>query len=104
MRATSSVWRTLPKRRTFERRNTWVYAVVHFKGRAQSVVIRDISRCGMKIEFVYGLMPGDQIRIELMSGCALQGTIAWSVAAYCGVEFPTLLAEDDPVLDSCKRH
>ena len=53
----------------------------------------------MKIEFAYGLMPGDQIEIELMSGRELQGTIAWSVAAYCGVEFPTLLAEDDPVLE-----
>jgi PilZ domain len=104
MRATSSVRRTLSTRRTFERRNTWVCAVVHFKGRTQSVVVRDVSRGGMKIEFTYGLAPGDQIEIEFMSGRKLQGTVAWSVAAYCGVEFPTLLAEDDPVLVSCKRH
>jgi PilZ domain len=104
MRATSTVWHTPSKRRTFERRSTWVHGVVHFEGRSQSVVVRDISRCGMKIEFAYGLVPGDKIEIELMSGRKLEGVVAWSVATYCGVEFPTFLAEDDPVLESCKRH
>ncbi len=104
MRATSTVWRTLPTRRTFERRNTWVHALMHFGGRTQSVIIRDVSRGGIKIEFAYGLVPGDQIEIELTSGRKLEGTVAWSVAAYCGVEFPAPLAEDDPVLDTCKRH
>jgi hypothetical protein len=104
MRATSTVWRTLPTRRTFERRNTWVQAVVHFQGHDQSVVVRDVSRGGMKIEFAYGLTPGDQIKVEFMSGRKLEGTVAWSVAAYCGVEFPSPIAEDDPLLESCKRH
>jgi PilZ domain len=104
MRATSSIWRTLPTRRTFARRSTWAHAIVHFEGRAQSVIIRDVSLGGMKIEFAYGLTPGDQIEIELMSGRVLQGTVAWSVAAYCGVEFPSPLDEDDPILASCKRH
>jgi hypothetical protein len=104
MRATSAAWRTLPTRRTFERRSTWVNAVVHCEGHSQSVVIRDVSRGGMKIEFAYGLAPGDEISIELMSGRRLEGTVAWSLAAYCGVEFAAPLAEDDQVLEACKRH
>lgn len=104
MRATSTVWRSLPTRRLFERRNTWVHATLHFDGATQSIVIRDVSRGGARIEFAYGLNPGDQIEIELTSGRRLPGTIAWSVAAYCGVELQTLLAEDDPVLATCKRH
>jgi hypothetical protein len=104
MRATSTEWRTLPTRRLFERRNTWVQALLHFDGRTQSIVIRDVSRGGIRIEFAYGLAPGDRIEIELNSGRRLAGTIAWSVAAYCGVELQTLLAEDDPVLETCKRH
>lgn len=104
MRATSTAWRTLPTRRTFERRSTWVQAVLHFDGKDQSVVVRDVSRGGIKIEFAYGLSPGDPVAIELMSGRVLEGTVAWSLAAYCGVEFHALLAEDDSVLESCKRH
>jgi hypothetical protein len=104
MRAITTVWRPLPTRRTFERRSTWVQAALHFDGRTQSIVVRDVSRGGMKIEFAYGLSPGDQVSIELMSGRVLKATVAWSVAAYCGVEFPSPLNEDDPVLETCKRH
>jgi hypothetical protein len=104
MRATSTAWRTLPTRRTFERRSTWVQAVAHCEGKHQSIIVRDVSRGGIKIEFAYGLSEGDEIIVELMSGRLLQGTVVWSLAAYCGVAFHTLLAEDDPVLTSCKRH
>jgi PilZ domain len=104
MRAMSTAWRRLPNRRTFERQNTWVHALLHFEGATQSVVLRNVSREGARLEFAYGLNPGDEIEIELTSARRLQGTVAWSVAAYCGVEFPTLLAEGDPVLGSCKRH
>jgi PilZ domain len=104
MRATSTAWRTLPTRRNFERRSTWVQAVVHFEDKHQSIIVRDVARGGIKIEFAYGLTAGDEISIELMSGRFLQGTVAWSLAAYCGVAFHTSLAEDDPVLTSCKRH
>ncbi len=104
MRATSTVWRTLPTRRVFERRSTWSPAVVHFDGKAQNVIIRDASCGGMKLEFAYGLMPGDKIGIELASERMLEGTVMWSVAAFCGVEFTSMLDEADPVIASCKRH
>jgi PilZ domain len=105
MRTTETVWRRpLPTRRAFDRRNTWVHALLRFEGRSQSIVVRNISRGGMKIEYAYGLMPGDKIEIELMAGRKLQGTVAWSVAAYCGVEFPAPLAEDDPVLETYRTH
>lgn len=104
MRATSTVWRTLQKRSADQRRNTWVHAELRSHGRTQSVILRDVSRGGARLEFAYGLAPGDEIEIDLMSGRTLRGTVAWSVAAYCGVEFPSLLGEDDPVLETCKRH
>ena len=105
MHTTATSWRTIaPKRRTFERRNTWVHASLASDGRTQSIVIRNISRGGMRIEFAYGLVPGDQVEIELTSGRKLAGTIVWSVAAYCGLEFPAPLAEDDPVLKSYRQH
>jgi len=102
MHAVASAWRTLPKQRAFTPRNTWVHALLHCRGRTQSVVIRDVSLGGMKLEFAFGLVPGDEVEVELTSARKLQGTIAFSVAAYCGVAFPTPLAEDDPLLDVCK--
>jgi len=103
MHAVASAWRTLPKRTTFAPRNAWVHALLHSKGQTQSIIIRDVSRGGMKFEFAYGLKPGDEVEIELTSARKLRGTIVFSVAAYCGVEFPTPLAEDDPLLTTYKR-
>jgi len=77
---------------------------MHFEGRAQSIIVRDVSRGGMKIEFAYGLAPGDKIEIEVAPYRKLVGTVVWSVAAFCGMEFPTLLDEEDPVIAACKRH
>ena len=58
----------------------------------------------MKIEYAYGLSPGDRVVIELSPSRHLEATVEWSVATYCGIEFSQPLAEDDPVLISREIH
>lgn len=101
-----TVWhpRSVKKQRTFERCNTWVHAQLHTADRTQTIVIREVSQAGMKIEYAYGLMPGDRVTIELAPSRVLEASVAWSVATYCGVEFDSPLAEDDPALTFCKMH
>lgn len=106
MQTTQTVWSTRApqKRRLFERCNSWVHAHLHSGNRTQTIVIRDVSRGGMKIEYAYGLMPGDKVAIELNPARTLEATVAWSVATYCGVEFLSPLDEADPALTFCKMH
>ena len=84
--------------RSAERRPLRKHAILHYQDRAQTILIRDISRGGMKIQNAFGLMAGDVVRIELITRRAFEGTVAWSQPPYCGVKFATLLAEDDPLL------
>jgi len=95
----SSVGRRLPQRRSFERRTTWIDAELVVHGRSQRIIIQDISRGGMKLKNAFGLMPGDTIGVELLSGRRLEGTVAWSVTPYTGVAFDEPLAEDDSLLE-----
>jgi hypothetical protein len=71
---------------------------MHYLDRAQTILIRDISRGGMKIQNAFGLMTGDTIRIELVTRRAFAGTVAWAQPPYCGIKFAMELAEDDPLL------
>jgi PilZ domain len=84
--------------RTSDRRDTKMHAIVHRRGRFQSVGIRDISPAGMKLEGAFGLLPGDVITIELVSRRTIAGTVAWAVAPYMGIAFDQPLSEDDPLL------
>lgn len=97
-RPQSLVERERANRRTFKRNSTKMHAIVHCRRRFQSVVIRDISLGGMKLENILGLMPGDVVTIELMSSRSLIGTVVWSVASFCGITFETPLAGDDPLI------
>jgi hypothetical protein len=103
MRATSNIRNSHSKRRTFERSSAWAHAKVRRADEAQSVIVRDVSRFGIKLEYAYGLKPGDKIKIELTPSRVLDGIVAWSIATYCGVDFPCPLAEDDAALASCAR-
>lgn len=106
MQTTQTVWhsRSGRKQRTFERCNAWVHAQLRSGERTQTIVVRDVSPGGMKIEYAYGLRPGDSVTIELNSSRVFEATVAWSVATYCGVEFSSPLAEDDPALVARKVH
>ena len=84
--------------RLSERRPIRKHAILHYLDRAQTILIRDISRGGMKIQNAFGLMAGDAIRIELVTRRAFEGTVAWAQPPYCGIKFATPLAEDDPLL------
>jgi PilZ domain len=84
--------------RTSGRRDTKMHAIVHCRGRFQSVGIRDISPGGMKLESAFGLLPRDIITIELLSRRTIGATVAWAVAPDTGIAFDQPLSEDDPLL------
>jgi hypothetical protein len=73
-------------------------AVVHCHGRFQSIIIRDISRGGAMLENAFGLMSGDAVVVELLSGRSFAAQVMWAVANFCGVAFQELLSENDPAL------
>jgi hypothetical protein len=74
------------------------FAILHAHGRLQCVDLRDISRSEVKLDRAFGLKPGDPVSVELLSRRTLDGTVAWSVAAFCGIEFDQPLAENDLAL------
>lgn len=84
--------------RSAERHQIRKHAILHYQDRTQTIVIRDISRGGMKIQNAFGLMAGDKIRIELLTRRAFEGIVAWSVPPYCGIKFTAPLDVDDPLL------
>jgi hypothetical protein len=84
--------------RTAERRGIKKHAILMCHDREQSIIIRDISVGGMKIQNAFGLAPGDTVRIELLTRRAFEGKVAWSVSPYCGIKFNTPLSETDPLL------
>jgi PilZ domain len=84
--------------RTAERHTIRKHAILHSHDRTQTVLIRDISAGGMKIQNAFGLIDGDTVRVELLTRRTFHGTVAWSVPPYCGIKFNTPLASDDPLL------
>jgi hypothetical protein len=93
----SSAERSAAEDRRVERETIRKYAILYSHDRMQSVLIRDISCGGMKIQNGFGLMPGDAVRIELLTRRSFEGTVAWSVPPYCGIKFNKPLGEDDPI-------
>lgn len=79
------------------------HAILNSHNRAQTVVIRDISTGGMKVQNAFGLIEGDVVTIELLTRRALTGKVAWSVPPYCGIKFDTELAASDPLLAAPSR-
>lgn len=86
-----------PERRAHERLATDIDANLHLHGREQRIIIHDISHTGMKLKEAFGLMPGDDVTIELLSHREFNGTVVWVVAPYTGIAFDRPLAETDPV-------
>ena len=60
----AAIERSAAGNRRFERETIRKNAFVHSHDRTQSVLIRDISCGGMKIQNAFGLMPGDAIMVE----------------------------------------
>lgn len=84
--------------RSDERRSVRKHAILHSHDRMQTVVIRDISTGGMKVQNAFGLAPGDDVRVELLTRRAFEGKVAWAVSPYCGIKFVEPLAQNDPLL------
>ena len=97
-RLQASAERILAKGRPFDRHAATQHAILHSHGRIQCVDICGISRRGVKLDPAFGLKPGDAVTVELLSRRTLEGTVAWSIAAFCGIEFDQPLAENDPAL------
>lgn len=87
----------LAAKRSSERRGIRKHAILQCHDREQSIVIRDISTGGMKIQNAFGLAPGDVVRIELLTRRAFEGKVAWSISPFCGIKFNTPLSATDPI-------
>lgn len=84
--------------RASQRHGIRKHAALHCHDRVQTVLIRDISVGGMKIQNAFGLVPGDPVKVELLTRRAFEGTVVWSLSPYCGIRFKTPLSADDPLL------
>jgi len=91
------------KQRLFERHETKVRAISHVRDRFQSVLIRDVSSGGIKLEKAFGLVSGDIVTIELLSGRTFQGKVMWSVAPFCGIAFENTLYQHDLLLNAAAK-
>ncbi|MEM7748853.1 MAG: PilZ domain-containing protein, partial [Pseudomonadota bacterium] len=56
--------------RKFSRQLVNMRAFLHFGGRFQSTLIRDLSQSGAGLRGAVGVIPGDRVSIELLDGRA----------------------------------
>ncbi|MEM6498888.1 MAG: PilZ domain-containing protein [Pseudomonadota bacterium] len=89
--------------RKFSRQLVSIRAFLHFGGRFQSTLIRDLSRSGAGLRGAVGVIPGDRVNIELLDGRAISGKVKWWLAGNCGVAFDTKLEENDPLLTGASK-
>ena len=84
-----------PARRQFERFKLRKNVLVHYRDRFYTAVMHDISQGGCRLSGTFGLMPGDKVEIELMSGQTFAGKIAWSIGSHVGIAFQVALSFED---------
>jgi PilZ domain len=85
-------------RRRHKRVATRVTTLLHCHGRFQTVHVLDFSLGGLQLEGCFGIGPGDDLILELLSGHRVGGKCAWSIGGRVGVRFPEPLSEDHPAL------
>jgi hypothetical protein len=93
-------------RRRDERHTIRLTALVHCHGRFQTVRIVDFSVGGLQLQGGFGVGPGDDVIVELLSGHRLAGKAAWSLGSRIGVRFLQPLAPEHPawaVLEQAAR-
>ena len=74
-------------RRKHDRRRVTVNALVHRGDRFHHVRIVDYSSGGLQLDGTFGLMPGDTIAVELLSGLRITAKVVWSLGGRTGVAF-----------------
>jgi hypothetical protein len=86
------------KRRRTPRRPVDLYAVVRYGSVIQPARVRDVSAGGLMLEGVGGLRQGTRCKVELVSGRAFEGDVAWSRDHQVGLRFKADIGMDDPLL------
>jgi len=93
-------------RRRDDRHAIRLTALAHCHGRFQTVRIVDFSLGGLQLQGGFGVGPGDDIVVELLSGDRLAAKAAWSLGSRIGVRFLQPLSADHPawlVLEQAAR-
>jgi uncharacterized protein (DUF58 family) len=91
--------RRQPERRQGQaRRHGRMSALLHVRARFQTVVVVDYSEGGVQIEGSFGLVPGDVMTLELLTGHRIDIRVVWSLGSKLGASFSEQLVEGDPVL------
>jgi len=73
-------------------------AFVHHGDRFQHVRVMNYSHGGLMLDGTFGLMPGDAIEVELVSGLRIAARVVWSLGGRTGVAFPVSLSPAHPVM------
>lgn len=85
-------------RRHHERHLTRVVALAHCHGRFQTVRVVDFSLGGLQLQGSFGVIAGDAITVELLSGHRLAAIVAWSIGDRLGVRFLEPLETGHPAI------
>lgn len=72
-----------------------VRAIVHSGQSARPTIIRDMSEGGVGLEGAYGLFPGSEVTVALVTGEFKSGVVRWWLSGSCGVQFHEPLKEGD---------
>jgi len=83
-------------RRQDERHSVRLTALAHCHGRFQTVRIVDFSSGGLQLQGGFGVGPGDDVVVELLSGHRLAAKAAWSLGSRIGIRFLQPLSVDHP--------
>jgi PilZ domain len=87
-----------PIRRRDERHSIRLTALAHCHGRFQTVRIVDFSLGGLQLQGGFGVGPGDDMVVELLSGHRLEAKAAWSLGSRVGVRLLQPLSPEHPAL------
>jgi hypothetical protein len=85
-------------RRRDDRHSIRLTALAHCHGRFQTVRIVDFSVGGLQLQGGFGVGPGDDVVVELLSGHRLAAKAAWSLSSRIGVRFLQPLSAEHPAL------
>jgi hypothetical protein len=69
----------------------------------QPTTIRDVSRGGVGLAGAIGLLPGDLVEVQLLTGQRYKGQLRWWCNGHCGVAFDTAISDQDPLLMLAER-
>ena len=90
-------------RRQHQRRNGPASALLHVRKQFQTVKVADFSEGGVQLQGAFGVLAGDRIVLDLVSGERCEIKVMWSLGSRLGGRFLTPLDADDPVLAALQR-